>query len=859
VGRAGTTGKLSGRVLDESELPVPAATVVIVGQNLEAHSDTTGAYMILNIPSGTYEVSASCLGYERTVVQGVIVSADRTTWLDISLQESTVAMEEVVVTARRSAMNLTTTSSEVTLTSEEIQSLPVQDLDDVVNLQAGVVDGHFRGGRKNEVQYQVDGVTVNNAFNNTSGLRVDRSLLQEVQVINGTFDAEYGQAMSGVVNAVLRQGSETLQLGGEVYLGGFLYSSDETARLTGHSFDPQSIQSYQATISGPLILNTVYLLSGRYYHFDDYVLVERRFAPTDSSDFENKVFNPTGDGQEVPLGYSREWSGAFKITNTLIPRVKLNYQAIFNNIEGQRTNYAFRLNPEGLSEQQTFSISHGFDWTHTFSSMSFLDLSVRQNYFEYTDYVYEDVFDPRYDEAGPPIGDIGYENGAFVQGVDFTRFMQKTNTFLLKASLLSQISRSNQVKIGGEVQYPEITFGTPGHLTYTTVGGVETLVRHVDEPPDFPGLRTYNPIIAAAYAQDQIEWEDLTLRAGLRLEYFDARSTLPSNLSNPANAIEGAPESVPVATTAKTALAPRLGLAFPIEGRAAIHVAYGHFYQYPAIGEMFNNADYTVLRNLQAGGISYGVLGNPDVKPEKTVQYEIGYKQNLTEQFGVEATVFYKDIRDLLGVEFISTYNGAEYARLTNVDFGNTVGFTLALDHRQFGPARIGMDYTWQRAQGNSSDPRETATRAEAGEDPTPRLIPFNWDQRHSLNLTVALMKPGSYTASLILRAVSGQPYTPQIEAGFGSALDANSGRKPSAVSVDLRADKTISALGQNVKVFCRVLNLFDEPYFNGSVFPSTGSPYYSRFPEADRIALQDPTRFYAPRRLEFGLSLGAF
>jgi hypothetical protein len=170
--------------------------------------------------------------------------------------------------------------------------------------------------------------------------------------------------------------------------------------------------------------------------------------------------------------------------------------------------------------------------------------------------------------------------------------------------------------------------------------------------------------------------------------------------------------------------------------------AYGHFTQMPALGTMFDNADYRVLNKLQAGGISYGVLGNPDVKPEHTVQYQFGYKQAVTDWLGLDASVFYKDIRDLLGVEFITTYNGAEYARLTNVDFGNVIGVTVALDQRQLGRISTTMDYTWEFAQGNSSDPRETATRASAGEDPRPRVAPLNWDQRHTFNLTANVIWP---------------------------------------------------------------------------------------------------------------------
>lgn len=854
--RAGTTGKLSGHVRDSEERPIAAATIRIVGQPFGAYSDSEGQYTILNVPPGTYELSVTRLGYAPTRVTDVRVSADQTTRLPIQMSETALAMEEVVVTAERPPVDLNLTSSQATLTSEQIESLPVQELQDVVNLQAGVVDGHFRGGRQGEVQYQVDGVSVNNAFDNKSLVTVDRSLLQEVQVISGTFDAEYGQAMSGVVNAVLKEGTEELEWSGEAYTGGFVFPGRDS-RLTDDELRPTGIQHYQLTVSGPTsVPKTRFILSGRRHLFDDYVYGTRAFSPTDSSDFENKIFYPTGDGEQVPLRYSNQWSGVGKLTTTAIPNVKLSYQALFNHERGRFGNYAFRLNPEGLSKQKSFALSHGVDYTHTLTATTILDLSLRQNLIEYEDYVYEDVFDPRYDEAGPPQSDADYELGAVVQGVEFNRFLQRTNAYLAKGSILSQVTPEHQVKLGGELTLPRVKFGTPGHLTYTTVDGVQTLVRHVDEPPDFPGPEEYKPVIGAAFVQDQVEWSDLTLRAGLRFDYFNARSSVPSDPSNPANAISGAPESVPVAATPKLALSPRLGVAYPIEDRAAIHFAYGHFRQFPAIGEIFTNADYDILGNLQAGGISYGVLGNPDVEPETTIQYEFGYKHALTPDLGADISVFYKDVRDLLGVEFISTYNNAEYARLTNVDFGNVFGFTVSLDHRHFGPASVSLDYTWQQALGNSSEARETATRAEAGEDPRPRLVPFNWDQRHTFNMTVTLSPSSAYSASAVLRVASGQPYTPILESGFGQGLDTNSSRKPASALIDLRMERSVEITGVNASIFARVFNALDTRFFNGAVFNSTGSPYYSRFTEADRVALADPTRFYPPRRVEIGIRL---
>jgi outer membrane receptor protein involved in Fe transport len=862
---AGTTGKLSGRVVDPEGKPVVAATITVVGTRLGAFSDADGRYNVINVPAGVHEISVTRLGFKNVTIRNITISADATTTLDLPLEVAAVTMETVIVTAERPQVNVNATNTTSTLSSEEIEALPVQELQDIVNLQAGVVDGHIRGGRREEVQFQVDGVTVNNPFDNSSTIKIDRSLLQEVQVISGTFDAEYGQAMSGVVNAVLKSGTDQFEWNGELLGGGFLFEGER--RRWDSEFRPTGIQSYQLNVSGPVTANTVFLLGGRRAAFDDYLYGERRFLPTDTSNVDENRYYPTGDNERVPLGFSRDWSGLFKITNTSLPETRLSYQMLFNESEGRRANFGYRFNPEGATRQNTTSLVHGIDLTQTFSSTTFLDLSLRQNYFSYRDMAYEDLFDSRYDAAGELRSDDDYARGAIVKGVDFGRFKQKMNMLLLKTSLVSQISSRHLVKVGFEPQFPTVEFGNPGVLT--NVGGDQGQVLgrsrtgnipwdpELYDPEEFQSVPKYKPFMFAAFAQDQMEWEDLTLRAGLRVEYFDARSTVPSDPANPANAIDGAPESHPVKTTRKVALAPRLGVAYPITERAGVHFAYGHFYQYPTLKDLFSNSDYSVLDELQASTDRFDVFGNPDVDAQKTVSYEFGYKQALSDQFSAELNIFYKDIRDLLGVEFISTYNDARYARFTNTDFGNVMGFTLTLDQRRIGPLSTSLDYTWQRVRGQSSDPQETATRAETGGDPRPRLVPLNWDQRHTLNLTATLARPDEFTVSGVLKVASGQPYTPELDTGFGSGLEVNSGRKPGSFLVDLRAEKYVTTQGLRGSLFGRVFNALDTRYFNGSVFATTGSPYYS-LPGANETELLDPLRFYPPRRIEIGVTLGS-
>lgn len=882
-GAFGQTGKLSGRIADNAGESLIGATALVVGSTLGAASDLDGTYSIIRIPPGTYSIRFSMVGFQAKVVEGVLITSNNTTTLNVSLNEEVIEGEEIVVTAERPIVDVSLTSSVSTLTREDIDVLPVQALDEIVNLQAGVVDGHFRGGRTGEVQYQVDGVSVNNPFDNSSTLQLDRSVLQEVQVISGTFDAEYGQAMSGVVNAVLRTGdADRYEFSAEVYAGDFVSPGNDSTIIRStlggaqrvalfphiDDFDPSTLQNYQFSLSGPvpLVPSTTILLNGQRLIDKGHLMGERRFLPTDRNDFEQRVFNPMGDGAVVPMRASRQWSWLGKITNKSLGDIQLGYQVVGNYIESQSYNHAFRFNPEGQKTTKRFSIVHGLDVTHALNERAFYELSLRQNYVDFKDMKYEDLGtippnagtqfplpeDSPYFEPGQPRGDANYEEGAIVQGIDLGRFVQSTNALVVKTAVTSQATKTHLLKGGIEFQIADLRFGTPSRIDQVVIDGIQQL--GVVQDTLGAVVNKYTPVNGAAFIQDRIEWGDLRVRAGVRLEYFDARSTTPSDLQNPANSIDGAPESIPKRTSKKLSPAPRLGVSFPILDRASVFFSYGHFYQMPGLGQMFSNADYSVLEDLQAGAVSFGVLGNPDLKPEFTTQYEFGFKSEITDFLGLDLSLFYKDIRDLLGVEFVQTYTAAEYARLTNIDFGGVRGFTLALDQRRIGPVSTSIDYTLQSAIGNASDPRETANRAAAGEDPRPRQVPFNWDQRHTLNGTIVWHERDNFTVTAIVRFASGQPYTPSISTGFGADLEANSGRKPDYTRVDVRAEKFFRAGGITWTIFGRVFNLFDQHFSNGFVFADTGSPFYTLIPAQQRNP--NPARLSEPRRIEVGISL---
>jgi len=200
---AGQTGKISGKITDEKTgEPLVGATLMIQGTKMGAASDFQGDYYITNLSPGSYNLVVSSIGYQNTVIKNIVVKIDLTTQVNVKLVSTDVIGQEVIVQAERAIVQRDLTSSSVTVSSDEIKVMPVENINQVINLQAGVVGGHFRGGRTGEVAYLIDGMPINNPANGNAGFTPENASIREMEVISGTFNAEYGQAMSGIVNIV---------------------------------------------------------------------------------------------------------------------------------------------------------------------------------------------------------------------------------------------------------------------------------------------------------------------------------------------------------------------------------------------------------------------------------------------------------------------------------------------------------------------------------------------------------------------------------------------------------------------------------------------------------------------------------
>ena len=250
---AGVTGKLVGTVTDVSTgEPLIGVNVVLKGTALGAASDENGYYIILNISADSYTASASYIGYKTTSVTDVRMNADRTTTVNFVLEISAVEGEEVIVEAERPVIVRDQTATTVTIEQEDFENMPINSYADIIDNVAGVIENdngggddgiHVRGGRSGETAYLVDGFYVKDIINGGMATDVARGGISELSIITGSFDAEYGQAMSGIINIITREGGAEYDLN-------FRASMDPTLPNISNTWNTGRIEG---TASGPII------------------------------------------------------------------------------------------------------------------------------------------------------------------------------------------------------------------------------------------------------------------------------------------------------------------------------------------------------------------------------------------------------------------------------------------------------------------------------------------------------------------------------------------------------------------------------------------------------------------------------
>ena len=410
-----------------------------------------------------------------------------------------------------------------------------------------------------------------------------------------------------------------------------------------------------------------------------------------------------------------------------------------------------------------------------------------------------------------------------------------------------------------------------------------------------------NPREAYVYLQDKIELTDMIVNIGLRYDYFDPNYFVPSDYRDPENPTYwlytlANSDSAQIDTFFQFAgevtdfdeildtldangetwrdyndfyedaepvhqFSPRIGVAYPITDKGIIHFSYGHFFQIPTFSYLYANPEMEI-----STASNESILGNANLKPQKTVTYEIGLQQELTPDLGIEVIAFYKDFSGLLSSEQYEKYNTVNYVVYANQDYGDSRGITFSINKRRTGLIAASADYTYLVAQGNASDPLALfyANQSDPPQEVVKQVIPLDWDQTHTINVNISISKPRNWGISILTKYGSGLPYSPAYQ---GSSLDAaNSDRKPDYFNVDLNTYKDFEIAGLRWTVFAKVynaLNIRNER----SVYSDTGRATYSLIPTYTpdngniygRHSLSDwltrPNYFSSPRQFRVGLS----
>jgi len=860
---AGQTGKITGLVTDASTGEVLiGVNVYLENQFYGAATDMEGDYIILNVPPGQYTVVATMVGYREMRVTGIEVEIDRTTRLDFKLQTAVLETEAIVVEAERPLIQRDLTATASSVSAQEIAAIPVENMQDVLQIQAGIVvdangDMHLRGGRANEIAYMIDGVSASDPYSGKLAVNVNQDAIQELKVISGTFNAEYGKVMSGVVEVITKDPTANFNVGATFYAGDYV-SSHTQVFYNIDDINPTNIYNAQVHLSGPISIlseNLRFYLSFRRYYNNGWMYGQQRFLPSDSSEFflDYAYLEENGNKQPVPMNFTSQYFGNFKLVFKILPELKLSYNFVGNYNNFRNYNHLYKYNPDGDNSNYETGYTHIASLNHTLSGYTFYTLKLSHYLFDYKSYLYKDLNDPRYQD--PELLRKRQDSFSFLTGGTNMSHNYRTSTVTLgRFDITSQVSKTHLIKGGIEYKYNNIKVITEEALYNGQPSNIFN--------PDLffkGGTHIHNPIEFAAYIQDKVELDNMTLNIGLRYDYFNSKGKVPTDLRDPSNERqleEGYKEAEP-----EHQLSPRVGIAFPISSTGVIHASYGQFFQIPDLRFLYENPRFAVLGGLNT------LLGNAELKPQSTVIYEVGLQQEFINQFALHISGFYKDIRNLLGTNIYETYTlGDRYARYENRDYGNIKGITLSFNKR---PTRvdyltISLDYTFQVAEGNASDPNHTFNNNK--DDPPKatniQVVPLNWDQTHTINLSASYHNPAIIGLGLIGQFQSGLPYTPAFQ--NKETTFENSGRKPINYTVDLRISKSFNIGATVLTAFLKVYNLFDRMN-ELTVYTDTGRSGYSlvsHHSEARETVntldewLTRPDYFAQPRRILLGFSL---
>jgi hypothetical protein len=861
---AGDYGRIRGRVLDsETRGVVAGAAVEVDGTDYGATTEEDGTYEIPNVPGGVHSLTVSAMGYEPKRFSNVLVIVDQTISVNFDIQSTAILITRPVEAIAKATIVKTQTTTQRALTNTEFDKIPVASLAEIVGLQAGVVSEpsrgmHLRGGRPDEIAYYVDGASTTDPIYGYQAARINPEATAEVIVISGGFDAEYGEAMSGIVQVITKEGKEKTA-------GRFKYTTDQFMPA-GAGF---GYNQFEGSIGGALKLGKQRLgmfFSPELRLIGDYNPRKYRLPHQSRNDYKltGKLNYSTGGVKLTWSGFlSREQYGLQTLTPDDENHLGFRYNMDHYLSDRSRVRKTDLALDQMISKDLFYSVRAGYFYDGRTRAVRDLEREAVERDFGkrfWEDYIFraEDsvlardsvIYDLRrfYDRQRNDVTLNPYGVNRLFYGVgDYRTFLAHWSSVgSLKGDVTYNLQKTHEFKVGFEARLNELA------RRYNSLPS---------DPNPFVDLYDVRPITGSAYVQDRMDFEDLVIRAGLRLDYLDPNAYYLKNYTDLQN------DSVVRAST-KFKVSPRLGVSFPVSDLTKFRFSYGHFFQTPAFRYLFE----TVNTHITRGNM---IIGNPDLRAQQTVAYELGLETELSRLFAMDFTAYYKDIYDLIGTRFAPGVPTGYYP-LTNDEYGNVRGFEITFNKVLDNYWSSRLSYSLSMARGTASYFSEWySERYRYGIDPVtgremdpPKRDYFlDFDERHAVRADVSLQFPRDFSVG-VLRDVqwtmlfsfgSGLPYSVrELKQGLNSGRvigEKFSARMPPRYSVDTRVVKGVHIGPVALNLVLDITNLFDFRNVEW-VYGFTGRPdddgYAAIFSPADwagNVPITSTSSTYNPAR----------
>ena len=765
ISLAGNTGKISGRVTGKANgEPLISANVVVKGLKIGASTDVNGEYFILNVPPGTYTLTVSTLGYETINSSNVSIIIDRTTAKNFALETSLIEGDVVYIVAERPIIDKDLTASEQVVTSKVLENSGVRTIKDVLETQAGIFSdnsnlawqrgttkGYVRGSSLVQAVYMIDNLSVNSGLVSDNYSGFNTSTIEQISVMTGGYNAEYGEGRSAVVNIVSKESPEGIHgtlLGrmrpaGVYHFGRNMYSKknndyvstgrdywalqsqDKNSRF--YQMNPDSLlgawrkqstpndvlanyanrpeYEYEGTLYGRVTEELSFLASGRFKQgvgifpqaipynpeFNIQGYLSYKFSP----EFKFRIGGFVGGYESADYTSTNINTSEYGQESAWLAPMRIDEQ--YARAKFNLFGAPFRQWPELRRWSQLYG-----KVTHALNEQSFYEVTVsylkdRMDRSDRENRISDSVWLPDVVSMHPRYT---------LQAYYHTWTKNSSQSYQIKGDYTNQVTKTHNIKTG-------FIFKT--HDFYYENFAAESKSGRNNSMNIFDG----NPYEGNLYLQDKIEFPGLIVNIGIRGDFFNQNRNAPKNIYDPL-AFQigtpghdlGAPAGIPGTpelerTKLQVAIAPRLGISHPMSENSVLHFVYGHFYQRPSWTKMFGFpfVNYTTtwdsILNPYAKQTTYmdewqGYYGNSQLGYERTIQYELGVDYNIADVIKLDLTGYYKDASheaDVITGVYSATHSANKALMVSNSGYSDVRGVETKLDSRLDGMFNFGLSH----------------------------------------------------------------------------------------------------------------------------------------------------------------------